>query len=288
MTSRIEHNDPKGHGAFSLTYHYEMLADAKRVTPFARAIEQQCEGKVVFESGTGTGVMSLLAARAGATHVFCTELDPTVAEFAKLNFGNSGFGSKITLLQKSTLDVTLADLGGVRPDVIIAENLATWQVTEPQNQVMNHLRRTVGKDSTIAIPAIAHNYVQLAESSYTFFDAVELKAHYFEFAGIRGATVRSAPTLFSTFDYSHEVPTTIEKEIEVRAWTRGVVNSLRMTSPLVVSEGNTFDSSDSLMPPVVVPLPTPVTVEVGEVVTVFVRYDTHTSWPDVVCAVTKR
>lgn len=287
MTSRIEHNDPQGHGAFSITYHYEMLSDYKRVTPFARAIGELCRGKVVFESGTGTGIMSILAARAGATHVYCTELDPVVAEFAKRNFAASGFASKITLLQKNTLEVTRADVGGAPVDIIIAENLATWQVTEPQNQVSNHLRAVIAHEKTLSIPETTHNYLQLAESSFRFFDAVDLKTHFFEFSGIRGPILHSAPTLFSTFDYKGEVATSCEHSVELVAWSSGEVNSLRLTSPIVVSSGNLFESSDSLMPPVVIPLASPVSVETGERVVVTVRYKTHTAWGEVEARISK-
>lgn len=287
MTSRIDHNDPQGHGAFSLTYHYEMLSDYKRVTPFALAISEMCRDKVVFESGTGTGIMSILAARAGAKHVFCTELDPVVAEFATRNFAQSGLGHRITLLKKNTLDVTLADVGGAPVDVIIAENLATWQVTEPQNEVSNHLRSAIAHDRTQSIPECTYNFLQLAESSFRFFDAVDISTHFFEFNGIRGSVLHSAPTLFTTFNYTTQVGTSFEHSVDVQAWSAGEINSLRLTSPILVSQGNRFESSDSLMPPVVIPVVTPVSVSTGERLQVSVKYHTHTAWGEVEARVTK-
>ncbi len=285
MASRIEHNDPKESDTFSLTYHYEMLSDVKRVTPFARAISELCPGKVVFESGTGTGVLSILAARAGAAAVYCTEIDPIVAQFARRNIEQSGFSEKITLIPKSTLHVTLEDLGGQRPDVLIAENLATWQVMEPQNQVMNHLRLHLAHPDTISVPGKAFNYVQLGQSEYRFFDTVELRTPYYEFAGIRGAVLRSQPTLFSSFDYSGVVDTAIEREIVVTAWSRGTVNSLRLTSPLELSKDNHFEYSDSLMPPVVVPLSEDIGVTAGEQLMVAIRYQTYAEWKELECTV---
>ena len=150
MTSRISYNDPKNVGGFSLAYHREMLSDMKRLTPLLRAIEENCKDKVVFESGTGTGVLSIMAARAGARAVFCSEIDPAIAAFAKENIANSGCADRITLIEGSTLDVTLADLGGRRPEVLVAENLSTWQVTEPQNQVMNYLRTNLAQPGEVA------------------------------------------------------------------------------------------------------------------------------------------
>jgi Ribosomal protein L11 methyltransferase (PrmA) len=283
MTSRIDYNDPKTVGGFSLAYHREMLSDMKRLTPLLRAIEENCKDKVVFESGTGTGVLSIMAARAGARAVFCSEIDSAIAAFAKQNIANSGCADRINLLECSTLDVTLADLGGLKPEVLIAENLSTWQVTEPQNQVMNHLRTHLAQSGAMSIPAVSKNFLQLAQAEYTFFDTVELPCHFFEFSGVRAARQLSKPTLFSEFDYNAVTATTIDTTISVTAWTAGTVNALRLTSPIEYSSDNHFDWSDSLMPPVVVPLVTSVNVKAGDRLSVTVRYDTGTRWENVRC-----
>lgn len=283
MTSRIDYNDPRAVGGFSLAYHREMLADMKRVIPLLRAIEANCQDKVVFESGAGTGVLSIMAARAGARAVFCSEIDPAIAAFARHNIASSGVADRIQLIERSTLDVTPADLGGLRPEVLIAENLSTWQVTEPQNQVMNHLRTTIAHPDAVAIPMLSRNFLQLAQTEYTFFDTVSLQCHFFEFSGIRGPIHLSRPTLFSEFDYCRTNEVSFDREISVLAWSAGTVNSLRLTSPLEYSPGNHFEWSDSLMPPVVVPLAAPVTVRAGDEVKVKVSYHTNTRWEDVRC-----
>ena len=283
MTSRIDYNDPRAVGGFSLAYHREMLSDMKRVIPLLRAIDAHCKDKVVFESGTGTGVLSIMAARAGARAVFCSEIDPAIAAFARKNIAASGCADRIQLIEGSTLDVTLADLGGLRPQVLVAENLSTWQVTEPQNQVINHLLANLAAPGSISIPAITRNYLQLAQTEYTFFDTVELSCHFFEFSGIRGPIQLSKPALFTAFDYSKVNDTAFDREISVTAWAAGTVNSLRLTSPIEYSDGNHFDWSDSLMPPVIVPLANSVTVRAGDEVAVSIRYQTNTRWEDLRC-----
>ena len=284
MTSRIEHHDPRKEGSFSLTYHYEMLSDESRVTPFARAIDQLCHGAVVFESGTGSGIMSILAARAGARHVFCTELDPRIAAFARSNIAASGVGDRITLLAKSTTDVTLADIGGEKIDVAMAENLATWLVTEPQNQVMNHLRDTLSHDRTVTIPGRVRNVLELAQARYRFYHAVSLKTHYVEFTGVPRAAIHSKETECFVFDYAQLNPTEIEGEVRIEVVSSGVVNAVRLTSPVELAQGVGFSASDSLMPPVVVPLEQDLTVAPGDTVIVQYRYRTNTAWEQFQCS----
>ena len=124
MTSRIDYNNPHGEGQLGLPYHYEMLSDAVRVGPFKQAIQRISNDKVVLESGTGSGVLSILAARAGASQVFSIELDENIAQFTQKNIANSG-KDNIKLINKSTLDVNSDDINNQKADVVIAENLST-------------------------------------------------------------------------------------------------------------------------------------------------------------------
>ena len=70
MTSRIDYNNPVSSGKLGLPYHHEMVSDTKRVTPFKLAIQATCKDKRVFESGIGSGIMSILAAKSGAKKVY--------------------------------------------------------------------------------------------------------------------------------------------------------------------------------------------------------------------------
>jgi hypothetical protein len=66
------------------------------------------------------------------------------------------------------------------------------------------------------------------------------------------------------------------------------VNSLRLTSPLQVYQGIRFDFSDSLMPPVVVPLQEDLAVLTGDIVEVSVQYKHESKWERFRCAGLRR
>ncbi len=283
MTSRIAYNNPDSNGALGLPYHYEMLADRRRLDPLRRAIQLVAQGKRVLESGAGSGVLSLLAARAGARQVYAVERDPAIARFLRRNVENAPCGGLIRVLERDTRDVTLADLDGEPVDVVISEHLSTWQVTEPQTSVINHVNRHLAGESAVWIPGCAFNRVELASSQYRFEDVVELRVHYFGFTGIRQPEVLSEPALFQEVDFRLINETAIDHEIEVVANRDGVLNSLRLTSPLRVFDGIVFDSSDSLMPPVIVPLERDLEIVAGDVVLVRFRYRCETDWNRVHC-----
>jgi predicted RNA methylase len=279
MTSRIEYNNPHGAGELGLPYHYEMVSDVRRVSPFREAIQQACKGKVVVESGTGTSIMSLIAAGAGAAHVYAIELDPVIAAVARANIKKSGF-TNIKLIEKSTLDVTRADLDGRSAEVLIAENLSTWQATEPQLQVMNHMVSELAAPGVVCIPQIAENRVELCSSTYVFEKVIELRTLYFQFSGIPVPELFSEATLFSKFTMSEVNKPSYDDVVRIVPTRSGTINGVRLTSPLTVGTGIAFASSDSLMPPVVVPLDRDVKVTAGTPVDLHISYVTNTSWDE--------
>jgi predicted RNA methylase len=283
MTSRTDYNNPELNGALPLPYHYEMVADGRRVAPFKAAIEQVCPGRVVLESGTGSAILSLLAARAGADIVYTFDLDPAVGALAKANVERSGL-TNIVFTLKDTLTVTLDDLGGRRPDVVIAENLSTWQVTEPQIELLNHINRNLAGPSAIRLPSKIFNSLQLAQSEYRFEDLVDVRTHYFQFTGVPAPLALSDPAVFDEVDLREVNRVSVAGTLDVVATRDGLLNSLRLTSPLEVYDGITFAGSDSLMPPVVVPLVDDLPVRAGDVVRLEISYRTNTSWEEMRCS----
>lgn len=284
MTSRIEYNNPHGAGELGLPYHYEMVSDVRRVTPFREAIRQVCKGKVVVESGTGTSIMSLIAAGAGASKVYAIELDPVIAGVARANIAKSGF-KNIKLIEKSTLDVTRADIDGNAADVLIAENLSTWQATEPQLQVMNHMVSALANPTVICIPQVAENRLELCSSPYVFEKVIELRTLYFQFSGIPAPDLFSDAVLFSKFTMNEVNAVSYDDVVRITPSKSGTINGVRLTSPLSVGEGIVFASSDSLMPPVVVPLERDLTVKAGVPISLRISYVTNTSWDRFRCEI---
>lgn len=283
MTSRIEYNNPQGAEALGLPYHYEMVSDVKRVTPFKRAIQKASKGKRVLESGTGSGILSILAAKAGAKKVYAVEIDPKVARFAEANIRKNGFQDHTKLIQKNIFKVTLKDLDNEKVDTVIAENLSTWQVTEPQIPILNYVNKNLIKKDGVRIPTLIFNYVELAESQYHFENVVEIRTRYFGFTGVKKPRILSQRQLFTTVDLQRQNPLQVEKSIKVKVSREGVLNSLRLTSPLQIYNGVHFESSDSLMPPVIIPLDKDTRVSKGNIVQLDISYRYHTSWDAVKC-----
>lgn len=278
MTSRIQYNNPKSSEALGLPYHYEMVSDKKRVTPFKKAILATCKGKRVLESGTGSAILSILAAKAGAKKVYAVEIDKNVAKFAKENIKKAGYQNVITLIEGDVKNVKLKDIDNEKVDVVIAENLSTWEVTEPQIQIMNYLNKYLLKKNGIVLPSKIFNYVELTQAQYRFEDVIDLRTHYFEFTGIRKSKTLSKQVLFEEIDLTLKNSSIVQKKIKIQVNSSGIVNSIRLTSPLQVYKTITFNSSDSLMPPIVFPLKKDIIVTKNDVIELSVEYKHNTQW----------
>jgi predicted RNA methylase len=101
----------------SLPLHLALLNDRRRTTSFLDTIATVVRpGDVVVDVGTGTGVLALAAARAGARHVYAIEMGG-IADCAEGLFEASDASDRITLVRGRSLDVRLPE----RADVLVCE-----------------------------------------------------------------------------------------------------------------------------------------------------------------------
>jgi precorrin-6B methylase 2 len=74
-------------------------------------------GDTVIDVGSGTGVLSFVAARLGAARVYGTEVVRESVEFARRNADRLGLGDRVTFHEGSLFE----PLDGVRADVVIGD-----------------------------------------------------------------------------------------------------------------------------------------------------------------------
>ncbi len=97
--------------------HAIMLNDRARTEALLAAVTATVRpGDVVVDIGTGTGVLAIAAARAGASHVYAVE-GTAIGAAAREMFDANGVADRITLLEGWSSALTLP----TRADVLIAE-----------------------------------------------------------------------------------------------------------------------------------------------------------------------
>jgi len=119
MTSKDYYFDSYAH--FSI--HEEMLKDEVRTRTYMDAImsnKHLFRGKVVLDIGSGTGILSMFAAKAGAKHVIgieCSEIVTLSEQIIKDN----GLDGQITLVKSKVEEVGQLPHGITQVDIIISE-----------------------------------------------------------------------------------------------------------------------------------------------------------------------
>lgn len=110
----------------SLAVHRWMLRDGPRMQAFSRALRDVVRpGMVVLDVGAGSGVLSLMAARAGAARVYAVERTP-VARLARQLVGRNGLTGVVQVAEADILQVSLPE----PVDLIVSEWLGTIGVDE--------------------------------------------------------------------------------------------------------------------------------------------------------------
>lgn len=121
--------------------HIRMLDDRIRTSRWIAAITAVVRpGDVVVEVGTGTGVLAIAAARAGAEHVYTIEageMAPVAREVVRAN----GMADRVTVVEGWSTAVTLPERG----DVFISETIGNTAFDEnllgiARDAVQRHLR----------------------------------------------------------------------------------------------------------------------------------------------------
>lgn len=101
----------------SAKIHVRMLNDRARTAGYLSAIREVVKpGDVVIDMGTGSGVLALAAAQAGASRVYALEAG-AIGKSAVANFAANGFADRITLVQGWSTQINLPE----RADVLVSE-----------------------------------------------------------------------------------------------------------------------------------------------------------------------
>ena len=102
-------------------FHRSMLHDEPRNRAYRLGVEAAAAGRTVLDIGTGSGLLAMMAARAGAAHVFACEQDLRLARTAREIVAQNGLSEQVTVLHahSGSLDRDRDLRGGA--DLVISE-----------------------------------------------------------------------------------------------------------------------------------------------------------------------
>jgi protein arginine N-methyltransferase 1 len=143
--------------------HVEMLRDELRTDAFRRAIEEVVRpGDVVVDIGTGSGVLAVFAARAGAKKVYAIEAS-SIAPLAAEVFQKSGVADRVEIVRGWSTQVELPE----RADVLVTETIGNEPLGERIVDTVFDARRRLLVPNARIIPshvAVCGRLVSLSAS----------------------------------------------------------------------------------------------------------------------------
>lgn len=161
-------------------WHIPMLNDVRRNDAFEAAIKaaiaEAGPDARVLDIGTGSGLLSMMAARAGAQSVVACEVVPVIADMATKIIADNGYADRITVHCLPSTELRVGVELDERADILVSEILSSDLLTEHVIDTFEDAHARLLKKDAIVIPRAASAIGCLVESQvladYVFVDQV--------------------------------------------------------------------------------------------------------------------
>ncbi len=121
------------------SWHYWMMNDTARNLPYQEAIARYVTSEtLVLEIGTGSGLLAMMAAKAGAKQVITCESEDLIAAQAKQIIKTNGYQVQIQVINKLSHDLVIPDDLPEPADILITEIFGAWLPSEGAFEAIAH------------------------------------------------------------------------------------------------------------------------------------------------------
>ncbi|XP_030752768.1 protein arginine N-methyltransferase 7 [Sitophilus oryzae] len=150
----------------------DMLHDTERNQLYENALisainEIHSRGKKakVLDIGTGTGLLSMMAARNGADSIVACEAFKPMSECAVKVIESNGFKDKINVIPKRSTDLSVGPEGDLKEkcNILVTEVFDTELIGEGALSTFSHAHKHLLENDCIVVPESATVYAQVVE-----------------------------------------------------------------------------------------------------------------------------
>lgn len=250
------------------------LFDERRVQLLHNAIFHKVHpGDVVVDAGSGTGLLGMLAARAGAKRVYCVEINEEYCDVIRQNAMRNGLADRVIPLHGDSTEIDLPEA----VDVIVSEVISCGFFYEPQLQIIENLKRFLKPGGSI-IPGTMDNFVELIDAQEVLYD---LRFTYESRWRDLDDQVLTTRARYLSTDFQKENPFRISATAALRALTTGTANAVRLSYGIGFSEGVYAEQpTEFLLNPQIVFLTEPANVVAGDYYDISLDYVASSSPQD--------
>ena len=277
--------------------HRLYLSDPHRVPAFERAIrEVVAPGDVVVDLASGTGILGLLAARAGASRVYAIEQEG-IAGLARQIAQANGFDSVISHIRGYSRRVNVPE----RANVVVCDQIGGFgleaDILERAREVRTRFLQPGGtfvpRGLELVIAAVEHpglhgrlRFWKTRPADFDFSAALDVAANTGYPARLRPEHLLSTPVTAATLDLMVEPSLPLHLSGTLRASRAGVLHGIggwfvAQLSPGVTMTNSPLSTERINRRPIFFPIENGVALEAGATVDVSMRIlpaDTMYAW----------
>ncbi|RDE12317.1 MAG: hypothetical protein C4K47_08230 [Candidatus Thorarchaeota archaeon] len=257
---------------FPVLHAASLLDHRSRIHKFDEALKQLVTpNSYVIDLGTGSGVLSFLAARAGARKVTAVDISPECIDYARKAASMNGLEDRVEFFVGHFSDFRPTE----RADLVVCEMLSSMMLIEQQVPACSHALKHLLKKGGRLIPESAEVWIVPVESPAAW-GRFELPELHFprvpQTVGLDDFKDLAAARHLVSFDFgSHRSPQTVDRELSFDISEQGTLHGLVGFFKAKLLDDIALHMEDGWRD-IFLPIETPTKVVSGEGVTVRVRY----------------
>lgn len=134
---------------FPFLHAISLLSHRTRIGKFNSAIEQYVDAdSVVVDIGSGSGILGMLAAQAGARKVVCVDINEKSVEYSRSVARRNKLDANMEFVVSDFRDFVAEE----KADVVICEMLSSFMLIEQQVPAAIHAKKHILKTDGIILP----------------------------------------------------------------------------------------------------------------------------------------
>jgi len=249
---------------------FDCLIDEERTLAFNHAILNTIKkGDVVVDMGTGSGILALLAAKAGAKKVYAVEFDKNNVDTLSNVFKSNHVNEIISIIQGDVTEINLPE----KIDVVIGEMIATALIEELQVLATNNILRFAKTDTRVLLKEYK-TFVDLVDNNENYYGQ-NFKIIRYEYPDLEKLKSISFSDKYEISDIDLTKINTdlnVNKEIEIKIKENGLINGIRLSGEAVFFDNSVLGATFAFNYPIILPINT-TSVKIDDVFTVRLSYE---------------
>ena len=146
-------------------WHLQLLRDSERNRRFDAAIRQAVgSDDLVLDIGSGSGLLAMMAVRAGAADVVACEMNSLITPVARRVLADNSMDDRITLIESKSTALRVGQELPRPADVILAEVVDAGLLGEGILPTMRHAVSQLAAENARLIPSAARIYCALVRA----------------------------------------------------------------------------------------------------------------------------